>query len=194
MSTNEVVTIAILRAKIQSAQGDNKAAIATIQAIRELHTQHPSNVWPDQDLIAYQELFRLHQEDPAAAECLLKESVDIETNPFSALVQAEILIEQKRSVEAEDILNRLLAQYPHEAYMLPMLRARVILAIALFGQRKMNQVCQVMAEAARLAATEYFIHPFMDYGSRIAPLCSLILRSKNLGAGIRSFLKGAPPC
>ena len=120
----------------------------------------------------------------------MNEGVDIETNAFSALVRAEILIEQKRSVAAEDILNRLLAQYPHGAYMLPMLRARVILAIALFDQRKVNQARQVMAEAARLAAPEYFIRPFLDYGSKIVALFSLDPASENLGAGIRSFLKG----
>jgi LuxR family maltose regulon positive regulatory protein len=189
-STNELVTIAILRAKIQSAQGDNEAAFATIQAIRELHTQRPSSVWLDQDLIAYQELFRLRQGDLAGAERLLSEGVDIETNAFSALVRAEILIEQGRSVAAEDILNRLLARYPHGSYMLPMLRARVILAIALFEQRKLNQARQVMAGAAHLAAPEYFIRPLLDYGPKIAPLFSLILRSESLGAGPRSFLKG----
>jgi LuxR family maltose regulon positive regulatory protein len=189
-STNELVTVAILRAKIQSAQGDNRAAFATIQAVRGLHAQRPSNIWLDQDLIAYQELFRLRQGDLAAAERLLSEGVDTETNAFSALVRAEILIEQQRSVAAEEILNRLLAQYPHGSYMLPVLRARVILAIALFDQRKVNQARQVMAEAARLAAPEYFIRPFLDYGSKIVPLFSLILRSESLGAGPRSFLKG----
>jgi LuxR family maltose regulon positive regulatory protein len=189
-STNELVTIGILRAKIQSAQGDNDAAFATIQAIRELHSRRPSSIWLDQDLIAYQELFRLRHGDLAAAERLLSEGVDTETNPFSALVRAEILIEQERSVAAEEVLNRLLAQYPHGSYMLPILRARVILAIALFDQRKLNQARQVMTEAAHLAAPEYFIRPFLDYGSKIAPLFSLILRSESLGAGTRSFVKG----
>jgi LuxR family maltose regulon positive regulatory protein len=176
-STNELVTIAILRAKIQSTQGDNEGAFATIQAIRELHSQRPSSIWLDQDLIAYQELFRLRQGDLAAAERLLSEGVDTETNAFSALVRAEILIEQERSVAAEEILNRLLAQYPHGSYMLPILRARVILAIALLDERKVSQARQVMAEAAHLAAPEYFIRPFLDYGSKIGPLFSLILRS-----------------
>jgi len=34
------------------------------------------------------------------------------------------------------------------------------------------------------------IRPFLDYGSKIGPLFSLILRSESLGAGTRSFVKG----
>ena len=47
-----------------------------------------------------------------------------------------------------------------------------------------------MAEAARLAAPEYFIRPFLDHGPKIISLFVLLLRSENLGAGTRSFLKG----
>jgi LuxR family maltose regulon positive regulatory protein len=182
--------IAILRAKIQSAQGDNEAAFATIQAVRELHAQRPSCIWLDQDLVAYQELFRLRQGDISSAERLLSEGGVIEMNPFSALVRAEILIEQDRSVAAEEILEHLLDRYPHGSYLLPVMRARVILAIALFSQRKVDQARQVMAKAARLAAPEFFIRPFLDYSPRIRSLLSLVLHTENLDAGTRSFLKG----
>lgn len=47
-----------------------------------------------------------------------------------------------------------------------------------------------MAGPACLAAPEYFIRPFLDYGSKTVPLFSLILRSESLGASTRSFLKG----
>jgi LuxR family transcriptional regulator, maltose regulon positive regulatory protein len=189
-STNQPVTIAILRAKIQSAQGDNDAAFTTIQAIRELHTQRPSSIWLDQDLMAYQELFRLRQGDLSSAERLLSEAGEIELSPFSALVRAEILIEQNRSVAAEDIVNHFLNKYPDGFYMLPVMKARVILAIALFEQRKINQSRQVMAEAARLAAPEFFIRPFLDFGPKIVSLLSLVLHTENLNSGTQSFLKG----
>jgi LuxR family maltose regulon positive regulatory protein len=188
--SNEPVARAILRAKLQSAQGDNAAAFDTIQAIREVHAQHPSSLWLDQDLVAYQEMFRLRQGDLSSAERLLNEGGEIEMNAFSALVRAEILIEQKRSVAAEEILTHLLGKYPHGFGALPILRARVILAIALFDQRKVKQARQVMKQAARLAAPEYFIRPFLDYGPKIVSLLSLVLHSENLNAGIRSFLKG----
>ena len=189
-STNEAVSVAILRAKIQSAQGDNEAAFATIQAARELYAERPAALWYEHDLIAYQALFRLRQGQLASAERLLGEGGQIESNPFAALVRAEILIEQERNVAVEEILRYLLRKHPHGAYLLPIMRARVILAIALFNQGKVNQARRVMAEAARLAAPEFFIRPFLDYGTRVVPLLSLVLHTASLNAGTRSFLKG----
>ena len=74
--------------------------------------------------------------------------------------------------------------------MLPILRAKVILAIALFDQRKLKEASKVFIEASRLAAPEYYIRPFLDYGPRIESLLALALHTENLNAGVRSFLKG----
>jgi LuxR family transcriptional regulator, maltose regulon positive regulatory protein len=189
-STIETVSIAILRAKIQSAQGDNEAAFSTIQAARELHTPQPSSIWVDQDLIAYLELFRLRQGLFDAAVQLPVDRGDIKRSAFSAMVRTEILIEQKRSVAAEEIANYLIDKYPHGCYMLPILRAKVILAIALFEQRKLKEASKVFIEASRLAAPEYYIRPFLDYGPKIESVLALVLHTKNLNAGVRSFLKG----
>jgi LuxR family maltose regulon positive regulatory protein len=158
-SSNQLVLNAILSAKIQSAQGDNEAAFITIRSIREVHAQRPSSIWYDQDLIAYQELYRLRLGDLSSAEQLLSEAGEVEMNPFSALVRAEILMEQNRSLAAQDIIIRFLEKYPHGSYLLPVMRARVLLAIALFEQREINQARQVITEAARLAAPEFFIRP-----------------------------------
>ncbi|MEW6405415.1 MAG: LuxR C-terminal-related transcriptional regulator [Chloroflexota bacterium] len=191
ISTNGPVTIAILRAKIQSAQGDNEAAFATIQAARELHTQRPSNFWLDQDLIAYEASYRSRQGDLASAERLfmLSEAEEIKTCPFSALIRASHLVRQKRNAAAEDILRRLLNQHPHGFYWWPILRARVMLSIALYDQHKVNQARQVLVEAARFAAPEFATRPFLVSGPQIASLLSLVLHTENLNAGIRSFLK-----
>jgi len=93
-------------------------------------------------------------------------------------------------VAAEEILDQLLNKHPHGSYLLPIMKARVILAIALFNQRKVDQARHVMAKAARLAAPEFFIRPFLDYGPQITSLLSLVLHTENLNAGTRSFLKG----
>ena len=58
----------------------------------------------------------------------------LELSAFSILVSAEILVEEKRCLAAEDLLIQLLEKYPNGVYMLPVLRAKVILAIALFQQ------------------------------------------------------------
>ncbi len=189
-STNQPVLNAILRAKIQSAQGDNEAAFITIQAVRELHSQHPSSIWFDQDLIAYQELYRLRQGDLSSAERLLSEAGEVEMNPFTALVRAEILIEQNRNLAAQDTITRFLEKYPHGSYLLPVMRARVLLAITLFEQREINQARKVITEAARLAAPEFFIRPFLDYGLKTTSLLSLVLHTENVNAGTLSFIRG----
>jgi len=190
-STIEPVSIAIQRAKIQSAQGDNEAAFSTIQAARELYNQRPSSIWVDQDLIAYLKLFRLRKGDlDTTADLLPIERGEMEVSGISALVQAEILIAQNRSVAAEDLLTRLLEQYPHGSFMIPILRARVILAIALFEQRKLKEACNVLVEVSRLAAPEYCIRPFLDSGPKIVSLLSLVLHSEHLNSGIQTFLKG----
>jgi len=73
---------------------------------------------------------------------------------------------------------------------LPILRARVMLSIALFNQHKLNEARQVMVEAARLASSEFFVRPFLVSGPEIATLLSLILHTENLNEGTRTFLKG----
>jgi LuxR family transcriptional regulator, maltose regulon positive regulatory protein len=189
-STIEPVSIAILRANIQSAQGYYEAAFSTIQAARELHQPRPSSIWLDQDLIAYLELFRLRQGIFDSGRELPINRGEIEVSAFSALVRAEILIEEKRSVAAEEILDYLINKYSHGFYMLPILSAKVMLAIALFDQRKLKEASKVFIEASHLAAPEYYIRPFLDYGPKIESLLFLVLHTANLNAGVRFFLRG----
>jgi LuxR family maltose regulon positive regulatory protein len=190
IGTDASITMAILHAKIQSMQGDLDTAFATIQTIRESYSHHPSHIWLDQDLIAYQALFHLHQGDLTSAERHLSGGWEIDKNPFSAFVQASLLVEQNRNVAAEEILRHLLNQYPHGFYWVPILRVRVMLSTALFKQKKMNEARQVMAEAAHIAAPEFFVRPFLSSDPRYSSLLSLVLHTENLDPGTRSFLKG----
>lgn len=189
-SSIEPISIAILRAKIQSARGDNEAAFATIQSARELYYERPPNVWLIQDLISYLRLFRLRQGIFDFSKETPIDQLDIENSPFSALVQVEIHLAQKRNVAAEEILINLINKYPHGFYMLPITQARVLLAITLFEQRKLKEALKVLIEASRHAAPEYCIRPFLDYGSRLESLLSWVLHSENVNTGIQSFLKG----
>ncbi len=190
INTDESITLGILRAKIHSIQGDHDTAFNTIQAVREMYSYHPSNVWLDQDLIAYQALFRLHQGDLTSAERHLGGGWEIDNNPFSVFVRASILVDQNRNVAAEDILSHLLYRYPHGFYWVPILRVRAMLSIALFNQQKVNQARQVMAEAARIAAPEFFIRPFISADPKNALLLSLVLHTENLKPGTLSFING----
>jgi LuxR family transcriptional regulator, maltose regulon positive regulatory protein len=190
ISTTESITMAILRAKIQSIQGDDDAGFATLQAIRESYSHHPSNIWLDQDLIAYQALFRVHQGDLTSAERYLSGGWEIDKHPFSALVRASMLVKQNRNVAAEEILDHLLNQYPNSFYWVPILRVRVMLSVVLYNQKKMNQARQVMLDAARIAAPEFFVRPFITSDPQIAALLSLVLHTENLNPGTRSFIAG----
>lgn len=190
ISTDESISMAILRAKIQSIQGDLDSAVATIQSVREMNSHQPSNLWLDQDLVAYQALFHLHQGDFISTERLLGGGWEIDKNPFSAFVRASLLMDRNRHVAAEEILSYLLERFPHSFYWVPILRVRVMLGIALFTQQKINQARQVMAEAARIAAPECFVRPFIFAGPRTASFYELVLHTENLSRGTRSFLKG----
>ncbi|MEI7845076.1 MAG: LuxR C-terminal-related transcriptional regulator [Chloroflexota bacterium] len=184
------INVSILQAKIQSMLGDGEAALDTVENARGLNPRYPSNIWEDQDLAAYQALFRLHQGDLPSADKLLSTGWEIERYPFSAFVRASLLMEQNRNFAAEEILRRLLDHYPSSAYWMPMLRARVKLSFALLSQQKVNQARQTMAEAARIAAPEFFVRPFLSPGPQIPMLLSLVLHTEDITPGTRSFIQG----
>ncbi len=178
-SSNMPVTLAIVRAKLQSALGDHEAARSTIQAARVLQAQHPSGIWRDQDLVVYEAMFCVSLENWSEVERLLIEVEDKE-HELSQLVRAEMLLRQKQAAAAEKILMQLLEQNPHGILNEPLLRVWVLLAIALFEQRKLKQARQVLCDAISQAAPERFIRPFLDYGSELIPLMVLVLHTQNL--------------
>jgi LuxR family maltose regulon positive regulatory protein len=188
-SSNMLVNIALARAKLQSALGNHEAARATVQAARILQTQRPSRVWRDQDLAAYEAGFCVRQGDCAEAERLLTEAVAEDNHALSKLVRAEILLCQERADAAEAILTDFVAQYPHGFPNEPSLGPRVLLALALFKQHKLNQARQVLAEAVRLAAPERFIRPFLSQGPTLAPLLTLVLHTENFTVQCQEFVK-----
>jgi hypothetical protein len=93
----------------------------------------------DEDLIAYQALFCLRHGDEASAEKLLGEAGETGAHPLTALVKAEFLLKQGQAAAAADLLNWLLAGYPHGLPREPILSGRVMLALALFEQHQVNQ-------------------------------------------------------
>ncbi len=188
-SSNMLVNIAIARAKLQSAMGEHAAARSTIQAARVLQTQRPTRVWRDQDLAAYEAWFCVRQGNCAEAERLLTEASAEENPALSELVRAEMLLCQEQAAAAEVILARFVEQYPHGFPNEPSLDARVLLALALFEQRKINRAQQVLTEAVRLAAPERFIRPFLNHGDALIPLIALTLHTENLPAKSEAFIR-----
>ncbi len=188
-SSNMPIMEAMQRAKLEFAQGDPAAAIATIQAARELQAKHPAGLYRDRDLAVYQAWFCVRQGDCDGAERFLAEAGDNSIHAFLALVRAQWLLEQGQAVAAESLLNDLIQRYPHGLYLELGLGARILLALALFSQHEMNQARQVMIEAVRFASPEGLVRPFLDYGQAAASLLMLVLHTSNPTAEVQSFLR-----
>lgn len=186
-SSNMPVNIAIIRAKLQSALGNHEAARSTIQAARILQAQRPSGAWRDQDLAAYEAMFCVALENWGEVERLLNEAE--EEHPLSQLVRAEMLLWQKQDDLAEKILLRLLEKNPYGIPNEPLMRARVLLALALYGQHKLNQTRQVLSEAIRLAAPERFVRPFLTYNTQLSHLLALLLHTETFTIESQEFIR-----
>ncbi len=190
-SSNMLIHAAIQRACIQLARGLNDAARSTLQAARELHARHPSGLWQDQDLVAYEALACLRQGDTASAEALLDELSDAsgQLHAFSAGVWAELLLLQTQFAAAEQVLHKLIATYPNGFLFKSILGARVMLAVALFEQRKMSSAKQHMRVVLRQAAPESFLRPFLDYEQWVGPLLAWLLQADELPTETQAFAK-----
>ncbi len=187
-SSNMSIMEAIQRAKIEYAHGDATAALATIQAARELQAKHPSGMYRDRDLAVYQAWICLRQADYASAERLLGQIGESEPHAFSVLIRAELALEQNEPAAAAELLLDLIARYPEGLYLEPTLGARIVLARALFEQHEINYARQVMAEAVRLACPEDFVRPFLDHSCSVA-LLTLVLHTSGLALDAQSFVK-----
>jgi ATP/maltotriose-dependent transcriptional regulator MalT len=188
-STNGPVTIAILRSMIQLAEGKEDDALVTLQSIRELHARRPSGSWTDLDLIAYEALVCVRADGLSRAEQLLDQIGEVGQHPLSDLVRAESLLAQDQFEVAEHLLRRLIIQNPSSIQEEPTMGARVMLALALFGQHKVNHACQVMAEAVRMAEPDRFIRPFLEFGIHSVPILKVVLQTEKLTTNAQNFIK-----
>jgi LuxR family maltose regulon positive regulatory protein len=188
-STNGLVSMAILRSKIQLAEGKGDDALVTIQSMRELHASRPSGMWDDTDLVAYEALVHVRTGDLSQAEQLLDQIGEIGQHSVSDLVRAEILLAQKRFTSSEQLLRSLIIHNPSSINEEPIMRARVMLALALFGQHKVSRARQVMAEAVRLAEADRFFRSFLEFGVQSIPMLRVVLHTENLTTSAQDFIK-----
>ncbi|MCB0009391.1 MAG: response regulator transcription factor, partial [Anaerolineales bacterium] len=186
-SSNMPVNIAITRAKLQAALGNHEAAWSSIRAARALQAQRPSGGWRDQDLIAYEAMFRLPEGDWDEIERLLAEVGDDE-HPVGLLVRAEMLLAQNQAAAAEELLQRFLDSYPNGIAAEPSLNARLLLTLALYEGHKLNQARQLLAEVIRSAAPERFIQPFLTHGRRLVPLLALLQHMETVTSEAEAFV------
>jgi LuxR family transcriptional regulator, maltose regulon positive regulatory protein len=188
-SANMPVQIGILRSLIQCAQGQHDEALANIRAVRSAHFRRPSRAWSHQDLLAYQAFIHIRSSDIPAAEQILNDLESSGEHHLSRLARAEIMLEKNTAPAAEEQLRDLLDRYPNRIYFEPLMRARVLLAQALFAQHKVNQALQVITDAVRLAAPEGFYRPFLEGGVCCLPLLLLALKTEKLSPEARNFIQ-----
>lgn len=187
-SSNMPINVFIMHAQLLSAEGRHAEAQEAIQAARSLQALRPSAAWRDQDLAAYEARYCVRRGNRAAAHQLILEAESDGPHAFATLVRAELLLDRQRPNEAEDTLNRFVAQFPAGFANEPSMDARVLLVCALFAQYKMNQARRALVEVVQLAAPEGFIRPFVDFGSPLAPLLSLVAQEQNLSAEAMRFI------
>jgi ATP/maltotriose-dependent transcriptional regulator MalT len=174
---------------IQLAEGKGDDALVTLQSTRELHAKRPSRQWTDTDLIAYEALICARTGDLSRAEQLLDQTGDVGQHPLSDLVRAEILMAQEQFEGAELILRRLIIENPLSFQEESTMGARVMLALALFAQHKVNRARQVMAEAVRLAEGDKLFRPFLAFGTQTAPILKVVLQTEKLTTDAQIFIK-----
>ena len=187
-SSNMLVTNAMVRARLLSAEGRHAEAQSTIQSARMLQALRPSGTWCDQDLAAYEARFALRQGSWAAARQLLREGDFQDNHALSELVEAEIALAREQAEIAEEMLTHFVAKYPAGFPNESSLDARVMLAQALFAQNKMNLARRVLAEAVQLASPEWYIRPFLDYGRPLIPLMSMMAQTHSLSVEHERFV------
>jgi len=188
-SSNMLVQSAILRAKLQVARGQLDEAHATIQTIHSLHLLRPSGLWSDQDLITYEAYICIRIGDIKSAERLMSGSVNSHEHPLSRFVQAVISLKKKEFENAEKMLLDLIENFPNGIIFEPLMEVRVLLAVTLFEQNKVNQALQVMTEAIRIATPERFLRPFVENGISLVPLLMLALEMHNLSDDAKVFTR-----
>ena len=197
-STNMPVQFAILRAKIQAAEGRMDEALANLRAVRALHARRPSGIWTDADLLAYEALIETGLGNLLSAERLLHEAESggaerggAENGGARDLLRLAraVLLRKNQPEAAEAQFARLVAQPPASTFFEPLLFARVQLALAQLAQHKIHQALQSFSEAVRQAAPEHFIHPFLESGAEILPLLLLALNEEKHTGEAQAFLQ-----
>ncbi len=188
-STNMVVQFAILRAKIELAEGRPAEALVTMTTIRDIHLRRPSGTWTDQDLRAHQAVIHLHNGEITLAQQLINEIENSEGNLFIGVAQAEYYLRKHQPDIAEQIITDLLAKSPRGYAFDPMLYLNVKLARAFYAQHKVNQAVHTLTEALRQAAPEHLLRPFVECGHDSELLLRLVAQTQKLTLEAKKFLQ-----
>jgi LuxR family maltose regulon positive regulatory protein len=179
---------------ILSASGQHEAAEKLMVAIIAEHSQKQISWLAAADLaasLAY--LWLQHNKLALAEEWLVKSGLQVDgeltqEEGYSQLVHAHILIAQKRYMVAEKLLTNLSVAFPTGVREEPFLKLLLPLAITLFRQGKVNQAVLTLRKALRLAADEGYVRPFLELGSDMVTLLSLVGRQRQTAQAIKQHI------
>ena len=109
-------------------------------------------------------------------------------NSHGQLVHARSLIAQKKHVDAAKLLANLRVAFPEGLPTEPFMKLLLPHAIALFGQGKVNQAIATLWQGLRLAAGEGYVRPFLEYGSEMFTLLTLVGKQRQVSQEIHQHI------
>jgi LuxR family maltose regulon positive regulatory protein len=180
-----------LLARVLSALGKNEEAEDMMATIVTERSQKQMSWLSIADLVADQAyMWLLHDKLALAEEWLYKSGLQVDgeltqENSYSQLVHAHILIAQKRHSAAAKLLANLSVSFPAGIHSEPFLKLLLPLAIALFGQGKVNPAVRTLWQGLRLAAGEGYIRPFLEQGADMATLLTLVGQQGQVSQSIK---------
>ena len=194
-SLNQVMHHHLLLAHLHNAQGDKLVVQAALQGALE-QEPYATQVIMAQDLKIFQALFAVRQGQVVLAGQLLRQ---ISPYPLPAhlmgdgllkMAWAELFLAQQQYMEAETVLTLPGKTSLHVSNLDVLPYRNLLIALAYWGQQKVLQAQQEVAQALRLAESEGIVRPFLDCGPRLIPLLVDILDLKTLSRLQREFVRG----
>lgn len=194
-SANVPMSSHVLQARIQAAQGNYKAAHATLKAAFSLDPDRRSMMWTTQDLMLWQAWILLREGKIREAELQLdlarlegqQNTAVLRTKDLHLVILAEIQWARGEYEAVEETVTSLMQQFPHGFRLGSVVYPLTMLASTQLSQNKVNQAQKTMEKALRLAAPEGIIRPFLDHGTPILPLLTLINETGRLTAEAHHF-------
>ena len=183
-----------LLVRILSASGKHEAAEQLMAAVVNERSQKLNSWLSSADLAADQAyMWLLHDKLALAEKWLYSSGLQLDDeltyqNSHSQLVHAHILIAQKKLVDAEKLLANLCVAFPAGLPTEPFLKLSLPHAISLFGQGKVNQAVATLWQGLRLAKGEGYVRLFLEQGSDMYTLLSLVGQQGQVSKEIQAYI------
>jgi LuxR family maltose regulon positive regulatory protein len=180
--------------RVLSASGKHEAAEEIMAAIITDLGQNQTSWMVPADLAADQAYLWLRQDKLVLAEeRIYKSGLQLDggltrEDTYSQLVHAHILMAQKNHSAAEKLLNNLVAAFPAGIGRSPFFKLLLPLAIALFGQGKVNQAVRTLRQALQLVEGEGYVRPFLEHGADMAMLLALVGQQGQASQAIKQHI------